>query len=134
MVLPGVVLLGFAGYHVITQGTNSLAIDAGQFVTFFLAMIVAYQPVRALANLNASLQQGMAAAERVFSIIDYKPSIVSKRCKTLHVTEGEVKFVNVEFAYEDEKAAFKNIDIRIPAGKTVALVGRPALVSRRCLI
>ncbi len=118
-------ILGFAGYHVITQGTNnSLAIDAGQFVTFFLAMIVAYQPVRALANLNASLQQGMAAAERVFSIIDYKPSIVSKPdAKTLHVTEGEVEFVNVEFAYEDEKAALKNIDIRIPAGKTVALVG-----------
>ncbi|MBE88349.1 MAG: ABC transporter permease [Rhodospirillaceae bacterium] len=123
--IAGAGILGFAGYHVITQGTNnSLAIDAGQFVTFFLAMIVAYQPVRALANLNASLQQGMAAAERVFSIVDYKPSIVSKAdAKTLQVTEGEVEFDSVEFVYGDEKAALKNIDIRIPAGKTVALVG-----------
>ena len=77
--IAGAGILGYAGYRVIT-GANDVVMDinAGQFVTFFLAMIVAYQPVRGLANLNASLQQGMAAAERVFSMIDYQPEIVSK--------------------------------------------------------
>ena len=123
--IAGSSILGFAGYHVISHGANnSLAIDAGQFVTFFLAMTVAYQPVRALANLNASLQQGMAAAERVFSIVDYRPSIVNKPdAKLLEVTKGEVVFVGVKFSYGEEKNALESIDVKIPAGKTVALVG-----------
>jgi subfamily B ATP-binding cassette protein MsbA len=118
-------ILGFVGYHAISQGNGSFQeIDAGKFVTFFLAMVVAYQPVRGLANLNASLQQGMAAAERVFSMIDYQPAIVSKPdAATLAVTDGEVCFRDVHFGYEKKKQALAGVSITAPAGKTVALVG-----------
>lgn len=118
-------ILGYAGYRVISgDGSAVMNINAGEFVTFFLAMVVAYQPVRGLANLNASLQQGMAAAERVFSMIDYEPDIVSRPdAKPLAVASGEVRFEDVRFAYEDDKSALAGIDLVAPAGQTVALVG-----------
>ena len=123
--IAGAGILGYAGYRVIT-GANDVVMDinAGQFVTFFLAMIVAYQPVRGLANLNASLQQGMAAAERVFSMIDYQPEIVSKPgAIALKVEKGDICFENVSFAYENGKQALSAINIKASSGKTIALVG-----------
>ena len=123
--IAGSGILGYAGYRVIA-GDNDIVMDinAGQFVTFFLAMVVAYQPVRGLANLNASLQQGMAAAERVFSMIDYKPEIVSKpEAIVLEVKKGEVRFENISFAYEEGKQALSSINLLAPPGQTVALVG-----------
>src|SRR3546814_19478704 len=50
----------------------------GKFMTFFAALVMAYQPLRSLANLNASLQEGLAAAERLFSMIDYRSPIAAR--------------------------------------------------------
>ena len=49
--------------------------NKGEFMAFVTAMLLAYQPLKALANLNTNLQEGLAATERVFKILDTKPSI-----------------------------------------------------------
>ncbi|MCG8546983.1 MAG: ABC transporter ATP-binding protein/permease [Alphaproteobacteria bacterium] len=112
-------VLGWGGYQVL-QGTATV----GQFMTFLVAMAAAYQPLRSLANLNASLQHGLAAAERVFTMIDYRPTIAdSPAAEALTVESGRVTLDNVHFAYTEEKAALHGVSIDAPPGKTVALVG-----------
>jgi subfamily B ATP-binding cassette protein MsbA len=77
-----------------------------------------------LANLNMTLQQGLASAQRVFNIIDTEPTIVDgPHAKTLGAVEGEIRFDHVSFSYGDNIAALGDIDITIAAGQTVALVG-----------
>lgn len=107
-------------------GHRTLAgdINVGQFMAFFTAAILAYGPVRSLANLNASLQQGLAAADRIFHLLDYEPTVVDKpEAKPLIVNEGRVAFENVSFSYNDEKSALVDTSIAFEAGKTTALVG-----------
>jgi subfamily B ATP-binding cassette protein MsbA len=96
----------------------------GQFMTFFVAMLLAYQPLRSLANLNAGLQQGLAAAERVFRMIDYRPAISEPPdAPALDLRAGAVTLTDVRFAYDGETAALDDVTLEAPAGQTVALVG-----------
>ncbi len=112
-------VLGWGGYQVL-QGQTTV----GQFMTFFVAMATAYHPLRSLSNLNAALQQGMAAAERIFNIIDYQPGIADRpNAKPLKIEHGEITLSNVSFAYAADKGALRDVDLTAPAGKTVALVG-----------
>jgi len=112
-------ILAWGGYQVLHGETN-----VGQFMAFFVAAIMAYQPVRSLANLNASLQLGLAAADRIFDLLDYRPSIVDRPdAESLTVGPGAVALSGIGFSYGDDKAALADLDIDIPAGATVALVG-----------
>lgn len=112
-------ILAWGGYQVL-QGQTTV----GQFMTFFVAMATAYQPLRSLANLNSSLQQGVAAAERVFEIIDYRPGIANAPdAEPLVIRDGTVRLADVSFAYDANKIALRGIDLEAPAGTTVALVG-----------
>ncbi|MDX1738737.1 MAG: ABC transporter ATP-binding protein, partial [Alphaproteobacteria bacterium] len=96
----------------------------GQFVAFITAASLAYQPVRSLSNLWASVQEGLAAAERIFSVIDYKPAIVSPSNPVeLKNVKGDVKFNNVSFSYSSDDLILDQINIHAAAGETVALVG-----------
>jgi len=80
--------------------------------------------MKSLANLNANLQEGLAAAQRIFTLIDAAPSIQDKPdAKHLDTIRGEVKFENVRFGYEKDRTALSGINMNIAAGSTVALVG-----------
>jgi len=104
----------------IQSGVTSL----GSYVTFIAALIMAYRPMRSLGNLNASLQEGLAAAERLFALLDTRPSIVDRAdAKPLTVTDGAVRLEGVRFAYDAEVPALGGVTLDVPAGKTVALVG-----------
>ena len=96
----------------------------GVFFSFITALLLAYQPVKSLANLNANLQEGLAAAARVFSLLDMEPAIRDRPgARTLPAGPGEIRFENVEFRYGVDKPALRGISLTVPAGRTVALVG-----------
>jgi subfamily B ATP-binding cassette protein MsbA len=96
----------------------------GTFFSFITALLLAYQPVKSLANLNSTLQEGLSAAARVFALEDMQPSIVDRPgALTLPTVRGEIRFENVTFGYRPERRALDGIDLIVPAGKTVALVG-----------
>ncbi len=109
----------YAGFQGM-QGT----LTTGQFVGFATAAMLAYQPLRALAALNTTLQQGVSAANRVFSIIDQEVMIQERPdAKPLGVAKGEICFENVTFAYSDGTQVLDNFSLTIPSGATFALVG-----------
>jgi subfamily B ATP-binding cassette protein MsbA len=97
---------------------------AGAFFSFVTALLLAYQPMKSLAGLNANLQEGLAAAQRVFAVLDIEPTIRDAAgAKPLTVRGGEICFAGVEFSYDGTKRALDGADLVVPAGKTVALVG-----------
>jgi len=120
-------LAGFAIAGVMVYGGHrviSSASTPGDFFSFIAAALLAYEPLKRLSSLNAGLQEGLAAAERVFSLLDSKPVIVDNPgAKPLAVTGGAVTLAGVTFTYGSEKTALDRFDLEIPAGANVALVG-----------
>ncbi len=98
----------------------------GTFFSFITALLMAYQPMKSIASLNATLQNAMASAQRVFKIIDSKPKIKNNNCnKMVNVTKKNgISFSNVSFKYFNSKSyVIKNCSFEIPHGKKIALVG-----------
>lgn len=96
----------------------------GDLGGFLSAMLLAYEPLKKLANTQTLMHEGAAAASRIFPILDIEPSIrVPVDAQALKVTDGSVRFDNVHFHYGDGTPALNGIDIEIPKGHTVALVG-----------
>ncbi|MCZ6859871.1 MAG: ABC transporter ATP-binding protein [Alphaproteobacteria bacterium] len=117
LAIVGVILYG--GNQVLTSGKTP-----GEFVSFITAVLLAYAPLKRLTLLNASLQQGLAAAERVFDILDMKPSITDRSgAKPLKVIKGQIRIDDVQFSYGEGNAALNGASLTVPAGETVALVG-----------
>ena len=99
-------------------------LDINNFFSFLAAMMLAYQPVRSLATLNISINQGLAGARRILPILDRKNKIDDhKDAKEIKITEGNIKFKNVSFKYESEMEILKSINIDISGGKMTSLVG-----------
>jgi len=101
-------------------------LEINNFFSFLAAMMLAYQPVRALAGLNISINQGLTAAKRVLPIVDIKNEITDDtNFPNLVLKNGEINFLNIEFNYntKTDKAALKSINLNMPGGKTTALVG-----------
>ncbi len=109
------------GGHQVVSGARS----PGTFFSFITALLLAYQPMKSLAGLNTSLQEGLAAAQRVFDVLDVEPAIRERpNAKPLAVSGGDVRFEAVSFAYAPGgRAALDRLDLVVPAGRTVALVG-----------
>ncbi len=123
-VLGGVAVAGvvaLASYR-IASGIKTV----GDFTGFVTALLMAAQPIRALGNLNAKLQEGLAAAQRVFELQDERPTIVdAPGTGPLEVTEAAIRFDDVMFAYDGgEDNAVRDFSLDIAGGSTVALVGR----------
>ena len=99
--------------------------STGQFMSFLVSLLLAYQPVKALGNLNISVQEGLAGAERIFELLDtsktsYEALNINK--KNLKVKEGKIEISNLNFSYGN-KNVLKNLNLLVPAGKKVAIVG-----------
>ncbi len=112
-------VIAYGGWQVMHHSRTT-----GEFISFIGALLLAYEPLKRLSNLNANLQEGLAAATRVFDVIDTPPHINDK--KDAHSTDrvnGDVEFQKVSFHYPDGKLALDEVDIKIPHGKTIALVG-----------
>ncbi|MBK1667551.1 ABC transporter permease [Rhodovibrio sodomensis] len=122
------VLGGLAIVAVLIYGGNQVISgekQAGAFFAFITALLLAYEPLKRLAKLNNQLQRGLAAAQRVFSLIDRQPTLQERPdARPLRLTAGEVELDDVSFRYANtEEKALHGVRLRAPAGKTCALVG-----------
>jgi len=113
-------LIFFAGKMIINN-----ELDINNFFSFLAAMMLAYQPVRSLATLNMSVNQGLSAAIRILPIIDIKNQIVDKKDSIdLNLSKCEIKFIDCSFKYnKSENLILKNLNMKISGGKMTALVG-----------
>ena len=100
-------------------------LEVSNFFSFLAAMMLAYQPVRSLATLNITIQQGISGARRVLPIIDDIPEIQNiKNAKQLVLKTGQINFENVNFKYSNKETQILNsISLNIPGEKMTALVG-----------
>ena len=100
-------------------------LDINNFFSFLAAMMLAYQPVRALSTLTMNLNQGLSAASRILPIIDQKNEISdTKESKPIKIINSEINFKNVSFAYDtDEGITLQSINLNFKGGKMTSLVG-----------
>ena len=121
-VTGGVALAGILAFSAwqIASGESTL----GSLLGIIMAIGIAAPELRALGTLNAVAQEGGAAADRVYEILDAAGEVTDiETAKPLTEVRGEVKFKAVEFAYPDGTPALKGLDLTIAPGETVALVG-----------
>jgi subfamily B ATP-binding cassette protein MsbA len=95
---------------------------AGEFIAFIIAAGMLTKPLRSLTEVNSILQQGIAAAESIFSLLDETPEPDDSQQQLLQ-PKGDITFQQLGFAYQD-KPILEDIELTLPAGKVVALVGR----------
>jgi len=100
-------------------------IEIGNFFSFLAAMMLAYQPVRALSTLNMILNQGLSAASRILPIIDNENKINDHiDAKDIHIANANIEFSNINFKYNSvEKNILRNVNLKITGGKMTSLVG-----------
>ncbi len=100
-------------------------LEVSNFFSFLAAMMLAYQPVRSLATLNITIQQGLTGARRVLPIIDDINEIKdAPNAKELRLSESKIEFNSVCFEYKkDETQILKSINLIIPGKKMTSLVG-----------
>ncbi len=109
----------YGGSEVISGGRSP-----GSFFAFITALLLAYEPVKRLAQLQQTILSGLVAAENVFSIIDETHAIVDKPdARVIGPVQRGITIEDVHFAYPGRVPALRGVTIHIPAGKTVALVG-----------
>ncbi len=122
LAISGVLLYG--GYTVI-NGVRS----SGDFMAFLVAVFLMYEPFKKLTRVNATVQQGLAGAQRIFEILDTKPTIVDPVHPKPFPSTYHITFASVSYEYParnvgDEKSiALKDVSLLIPEGKKIALVG-----------
>ncbi len=115
-----VAVLAYGGHLILVERT----LTADRFLVFLVAMLSMTRPLRKLASINADIQDGLAAGERIFELLQIQPS-VTERPGALAVTtiQDAIRFEDVGFAYEPGRPVLQGIDLEIRAGEVVALVG-----------
>ncbi len=122
--VAGVIALA---YWRISEGQSTV----GDFMGFVSALLLAAQPIRAVGNLMARINEGLAAAERIYELIDDRPKITDRPgAKPLQISRGQITFEHVTFAYSEVQQecevapAVQDLSLEAAGGTTVALVGR----------
>lgn len=112
-------VIAYGGWQVI-HGART----AGDFISFTGALFLTYEPIKRLSNLNSTLQEGLAAAARVFKFIDLPIAIGNTpHAQEVPSIQGTISFQNVSFQYIPERKALDQLSFTIQAGTTVAFVG-----------
>jgi len=109
----------YGGHRVISGGGGT---TPGTFFSFLTGLLMMYDPLKRLAKVNTVLQQGMAAGERIFRLLDRAPE-PDRGTRSLERARGDLRFDRVGFSYEPGHPVLQDIDLEIPAGHVVALVG-----------
>ena len=118
----GILLIWFGGISVLENQT----MQSDDFIKFILLLFAMLQPIRKLSNVNVVFQNGIAAAERVFSIFDNDDKIVQRK-NPIHIGDfnSSIKFKEVDFKYAgNENIILDNINLEIKKGQTIAIVGK----------
>ncbi len=115
-----VVTIILYGGHQVIEGAQT----TGAFISFISALLLAYEPLKRLVNLNASLQEGLASATRLFALLDTPIGIQNApHAAPLKVTEGRLSFENLTFGYDPQAPIIKNLSLDIKGGEMIAFVG-----------
>jgi subfamily B ATP-binding cassette protein MsbA len=131
-VLGGVAIAGVILYAGLEAQAGAMTL--GTLSSFLAAMLMAYQPLKSLANMNTALQEGLAAAVRVFAVLDVEPTIREvPGAPALKIGDAAIRFDQVHFHYGDGTSALDGVDIEVPSGSRVALVGPSGAGKTTCL-
>jgi subfamily B ATP-binding cassette protein MsbA len=97
----------------------------GDLISFLGALLISYEPIRKMIQLSANINEGLAAAERIFCLINVKPSIqnASKGLKLANPVDT-IEFKDVTSQYSPDKQILKDISFKVNKGQTIAFVGR----------
>ena len=116
---------GIAGamYYAGIRGLQG-ELPLNEFISFLGAMMLAFQPLRSLSQINTIMQEGFSAATRVFELLDSPTNITEKEgSNKLIVNEGKVKFNEVSLSYRGSNEILKKITLSLPSNSITALVG-----------
>jgi ATP-binding cassette subfamily B protein len=117
--LVTVEILAIGGLEAINGHTST-----GVVFAFIAALNNFFDPIQQLSQLYTTYQSGMAALDKIFELLDEQPELVDARdAITIEQIRGELRFEDISFRYGDGEWALQDIDLTIPAGQTVALVG-----------
>lgn len=119
--LAGVIILLYAGNDIIDSKGD---LDAGDFMTYLLAMIQLIKPVKSLAHIHIKIQEGIAAAVRIFEVLDTKEEIVdSPKAIRIDKLKDVISYKDVSFSYTEDTKIIDSISFDVKQGEVVALVG-----------
>lgn len=119
--IAGVVILIYAGRKII-DGTGDL--DAGDFMTFILALLQMIKPVKSLSQIHIKIQEGMAAAERIFEVMDADEKVKDSQVGiNIDKFKNKISYSNVSFSYDSDVIVIDDISFDVRFGEVVALVG-----------
>ena len=122
-VVQMIVGLAMAGLIFLALQPEIIAtMSAGEFIAFITAAGMLTKPLRSLTEINTILQQGIAASQSIFSLLDETPE-PDAYSQVPVPAQGDIVFHDISFAYQD-KPILQDIQLTLPAGKVVALVGR----------
>jgi ATP-binding cassette subfamily B protein len=124
-------LMGFlpmVGLGVVLAVGGSITIDGGltlgQFVQFYLYLSMLVWPFRSIGTLIGSAQRAVASGQRIFEVLDAAPEVRERQeARPLPPGGGEVRLEGVRFGYDPERPVLDGLDLVVPAGRTVALIG-----------
>jgi len=120
-VAVGIVIIYYGGMLVLTEST----LKASEFLGFLFAIFQMIPPMKKMANVNNKIQTSIAAADRVFEVLDTDPTI-KNIIKPIKLTsfEKNIEFRNIEFRYDDsDEIVLENINLNVNKGEIIALVG-----------
>ena len=119
MGILNVIVLGSGAYFILKGFLN-----AGDLVAYLLYVNFFFMPIRRLSNFTQQFEQGMAGFERFLEILKIEPEVKEREdAIELKNVRGDIEFRNVTFSYDNNKYVLSNINLKIPAGKNVAIVG-----------
>ena len=108
------------GGHQVLKGNST----PGTFFSFLTALVMIYEPIKSLSRVNSTVQQGMAAAVRVFSILDITPAITDRPgALTAKPLKDAIEFRDVSFTYDTGATVLSHINLTVKRGECLALVG-----------
>ena len=113
-------ILLYGGHQVVSGG----GVTIGVLASFVFYLQSFFDPIQQLSQLYTTYQAGMAALDKVFELLDEEPDLVERPdARDLPQVRGEIRFEDVSFSYGGDDYALRDIDLTVPPGQTVALVG-----------
>jgi len=116
----GIALIIWFGGMQVLKGTSTM----GAFMSFLTALIMLYEPVKGVSKINSTIQSGLAAATRIFNLLDIEPDIKEKPdAVVLPLFHKSVEFRDVDFSYEHDEPVLRGINLTVRRGEVLAVVG-----------
>lgn len=116
----GIALIIWFGGMQVLKGTSTM----GAFMSFLTALIMLYEPVKGVSKINSTIQSGLAAATRIFNLLDIEPDIKEKPdAMTLPSFHEAVEFRDVSFSYEPDEPVLHGVNLKVRRGEILAVVG-----------